>query len=390
MIDRREILDVARDLGLQAQVVEKDYVLGWLLAGIYNQERLRPTWVFKGGTCLKKCYFETYRFSEDLGFHPDGRVAPRPGLPRKCFRRCLCLGLRADRHRDSGRPASVRRFPRIPGIASAAKVVSTTAVRLPLPGATSRGSSWTSPPTNYSSSRQLSGRSRTRTRTHPADGLRVPVLRLRRGLRREAPGPERTWPAARPVRRRELVPERTVSRRGGGHSEVCSSRNARTRMRQCRRRRCSPRTARNWRRTGRLCCSTSCHSSHHSRPSGMNSPRSSSGSHSPSPLLGLRRFSWPLARSFCHPPTGGRGPRPTARACWRSSDSPPPTACAWTWTTTATRAASSRTRYAEPRTITSSCTRSKSRLASRAAIAWTRFGARAPRRRGSCRSTPLS
>jgi len=68
VIDRREILDVARDLGLQAQVVEKDYVLGWLLAGIYNQERLRPTWVFKGGTCLKKCYFETYRFSEDLDF----------------------------------------------------------------------------------------------------------------------------------------------------------------------------------------------------------------------------------------------------------------------------------------------------------------------------------
>ncbi len=68
MIDRREILDVARDLGLQAQVVEKDYVLGWLLAGIYSQDRLRPTWVFKGGTCLKKCYFETYRFSEDLDF----------------------------------------------------------------------------------------------------------------------------------------------------------------------------------------------------------------------------------------------------------------------------------------------------------------------------------
>ena len=68
MIDRREIIDVARDLGLQAQVVEKDYVLGWLLAGIYSQERLRSTWVFKGGTCLKKCYFETYRFSEDLDF----------------------------------------------------------------------------------------------------------------------------------------------------------------------------------------------------------------------------------------------------------------------------------------------------------------------------------
>jgi len=26
------------------------------------------SWAFKGGTCLKKCYFETYRFSEDLDF----------------------------------------------------------------------------------------------------------------------------------------------------------------------------------------------------------------------------------------------------------------------------------------------------------------------------------
>src|SRR5208283_5100389 len=25
-------------------------------------------WIFKGGTCLKKCFFETYRFSEDLDF----------------------------------------------------------------------------------------------------------------------------------------------------------------------------------------------------------------------------------------------------------------------------------------------------------------------------------
>jgi hypothetical protein len=49
-------------------VVEKDYVLGWILAGIYGHEELAESWVFKGGTCLKKCYFETYRFSEDLDF----------------------------------------------------------------------------------------------------------------------------------------------------------------------------------------------------------------------------------------------------------------------------------------------------------------------------------
>lgn len=29
---------------------------------------LREYWIFKGGTSIKKCYFETYRFSEDLDF----------------------------------------------------------------------------------------------------------------------------------------------------------------------------------------------------------------------------------------------------------------------------------------------------------------------------------
>lgn len=68
MIDRGEILAVTTDLSLTADVVEKDYVLGWLLAAIYAHPQLARTWVFKGGTCLKKCYFETYRFSEDLDF----------------------------------------------------------------------------------------------------------------------------------------------------------------------------------------------------------------------------------------------------------------------------------------------------------------------------------
>lgn len=68
MIDRREILEAASALSLLPSVVEKDYVLGWVLAGINAHEDLAESWVFKGGTCLKKCYFETYRFSEDLDF----------------------------------------------------------------------------------------------------------------------------------------------------------------------------------------------------------------------------------------------------------------------------------------------------------------------------------
>lgn len=68
MIDRREILEAASSFSLLPNVVEKDYVLGWILAGIDAHEELAEDWVFKGGTCLKKCYFETYRFSEDLDF----------------------------------------------------------------------------------------------------------------------------------------------------------------------------------------------------------------------------------------------------------------------------------------------------------------------------------
>lgn len=68
MITKQDILDRAGEWQLRPDIVEKDYVLGWLLAAIANHPVISNTWVFKGGTCLKKCYFETYRFSEDLDF----------------------------------------------------------------------------------------------------------------------------------------------------------------------------------------------------------------------------------------------------------------------------------------------------------------------------------
>ena len=68
MIPKQEIMDLSREFSLEVKTVEKDYVLGWLLAGIETNAELRDKWIFKGGTCLKKCYFETYRFSEDLDY----------------------------------------------------------------------------------------------------------------------------------------------------------------------------------------------------------------------------------------------------------------------------------------------------------------------------------
>jgi predicted nucleotidyltransferase component of viral defense system len=39
-----------------------------VLAGIYNHPLLSQEWLFKGGTCVKKCFFDTERMSEDLDF----------------------------------------------------------------------------------------------------------------------------------------------------------------------------------------------------------------------------------------------------------------------------------------------------------------------------------
>src|SRR5713226_1914122 len=85
MIERRELMELAQNLGLQPQVVEKDYVLGSLLAGIHANAELREHWVFKGGTCLKKCYFETYRFSEDLDFTVTNEAHLDPAFLTRTF-----------------------------------------------------------------------------------------------------------------------------------------------------------------------------------------------------------------------------------------------------------------------------------------------------------------
>ncbi len=68
MIGKQDILDRAAEWQLRPEVVEKDYVLGWLLVALGRHAETGQHWIFKGGTCLKKCYFETYRFSEDLDF----------------------------------------------------------------------------------------------------------------------------------------------------------------------------------------------------------------------------------------------------------------------------------------------------------------------------------
>lgn len=68
MIKPGEIQQKARAVGVRDQQIEKDYILSWILKGIAQHEQLSKVIVFKGGTVLKKIYFEDYRFSEDLDF----------------------------------------------------------------------------------------------------------------------------------------------------------------------------------------------------------------------------------------------------------------------------------------------------------------------------------
>ena len=71
---RTRLLEARRRLGVPWEVLERDYVLSWVLAGISQTPTLRDTLAFKGGTALRKCYFEDYRFSEDLDFTGIGDV----------------------------------------------------------------------------------------------------------------------------------------------------------------------------------------------------------------------------------------------------------------------------------------------------------------------------
>jgi len=67
MIEKNEILTIAKNLTLSPDTAEKDYLLGWMLHGISEHQSTKD-WAFKGGTSLKKCFFETFRFSEDLDY----------------------------------------------------------------------------------------------------------------------------------------------------------------------------------------------------------------------------------------------------------------------------------------------------------------------------------
>jgi len=63
---KEEINRISKESGFAPRLIEKDYHLTEILHKI--SERKIKDLVFKGGTCLNKCYLGFYRLSEDLDF----------------------------------------------------------------------------------------------------------------------------------------------------------------------------------------------------------------------------------------------------------------------------------------------------------------------------------
>lgn len=68
MIRQKEIAENANRKHVPKTTIDKDWILGHFLNALYSFEGNRNLFVFKGGTCLHKCYVKDYRFSEDLDF----------------------------------------------------------------------------------------------------------------------------------------------------------------------------------------------------------------------------------------------------------------------------------------------------------------------------------
>jgi len=87
MISRDEIICKSEELEVHPVNVERDYVFGWVLAGIYSASGLGKRLILKGGNCFRKAYFEAARYSPDLDFATTSRLAPefiKTELARVC------------------------------------------------------------------------------------------------------------------------------------------------------------------------------------------------------------------------------------------------------------------------------------------------------------------
>jgi len=74
MITRDEIEAKGLEFGIHVADVQRDYVFGWFLLGVYAATSLKNALILKGGNCFRKAYFPNTRFSHDLDFSTTAGV----------------------------------------------------------------------------------------------------------------------------------------------------------------------------------------------------------------------------------------------------------------------------------------------------------------------------
>ncbi|HIC91777.1 MAG TPA: hypothetical protein EYP21_06915 [Syntrophaceae bacterium] len=87
MISVEDIKRLSAERKVHEIIIEKDYILDWILFGLSKFPKLRNNLVFKGGTTLHKFYFTDWRFSEDLDFTTINQITERDltdVLPELC------------------------------------------------------------------------------------------------------------------------------------------------------------------------------------------------------------------------------------------------------------------------------------------------------------------
>lgn len=73
MITTSELHRAAAKKGLRFDQAEKDYIILLVLSALSQILYHKRQWFFKGGTCLRHCYYPGYRFSEDIDFSCMGK-----------------------------------------------------------------------------------------------------------------------------------------------------------------------------------------------------------------------------------------------------------------------------------------------------------------------------
>lgn len=86
----KEFFERVRELGNapRADLIEKDYHIHRILRGVSQNDYLRSSFLFKGGTCLAKAYLGYYRFSVDVDFTWADQSAWEDMTPSKARRTC--------------------------------------------------------------------------------------------------------------------------------------------------------------------------------------------------------------------------------------------------------------------------------------------------------------